>query len=254
MQDSATKRSARSTARLWFAALVSFIPLVIILAIQSAIDLSVVTLVLSTVAAIAIGSCTVVALGKPRETGEAAQDSAGSLSDEEAASRDPLTGLRTFQPFSQRLLAEYERVKLGGGETAVVLADISQLALINAEFGTSAGDQVLCHVAACLEHTKRGGDIVARVGDDEFAMLLPNCGREGAEGFVSRAQSRLSKEPLAVTNSGTTFSLWIGICAGIAVCDGTATGADESLNAAIESLRHQREERDLRRPRWTQAA
>jgi diguanylate cyclase (GGDEF)-like protein len=242
---------------LWFAAAIGFTPLVVILAVQSTVDLSIVPLVLSTIAAIMIGSTAVVALARPQRQDAQALASPSRVQESlppEEESRDPLTGLPTFQPFSQRLLAEYERAQRDGGETAVVLADISQLVLINDEFGHEAGDQALAHVASCLANTKRGNDIVARVGDDEFALLLPDCGRQGAEGFVKRAQSWLAKEDLRVSSNNRKYTLWIGICAGIAVCDGTAATADESLTAAIESLRLQREERDMRRPRWTEAA
>jgi diguanylate cyclase (GGDEF)-like protein len=177
----------------------------------------------------------------------------GSASPAGSVSSDPLTGLPTFQPFSQRLLAEFQRVKRSEGLLTLMLVDVNHLGRINEQFGAEVGDQVLRQVAACLEMSKRMSDVLARMGDDEFGLLLPDCEAPGARAFVERVQQRLARESIRVQIGDRSTSLWIGICAGIAICDGAAD-ADELLTAAVDDLNAARDERDRRRQRWEQSA
>jgi diguanylate cyclase (GGDEF)-like protein len=141
-----------------------------------------------------------------------------------------------------------------GGHAAVVLVDISQLATINDEFGVDVGDEALKRVGDCLAQTKRANDIVARAGDDEFALLLPDCGKEGAEAFIARARSWLKEQPLRASRDSKSYTLWIGLCAGYGICDSEGSGPDEALAAAIDCLGSSREERDVQQSRWSTAA
>ena len=169
-------------------------------------------------------------------------------------SSDPLTGLLTFQPFSQRLLEEFHRVKRTEECAALVLVDVNHLAQINEQFGVEAGDQVLRRVSACLELSKRVSDVLARMGDDEFALLLLDCDRAGARAFIERAQELLARESIPVQVEGGSTSVWIGICAGVAICDARTGDADDVLTAAVDDLNAAREARDRRRERWREAA
>lgn len=168
--------------------------------------------------------------------------------------RDPLTSLPTFQPFSRRLLEEFRYVKHADAKLAVVLVDVNHLSEINAQFGAEAGDQTLRHVTACLQVSKRRNDVLARMGDDEFGLLLLDCGKRGARAFVERVQQWLARESLTVQAKGRASSLWIGICAGAAVCDQSTATADEALTVAVDRLNAAREERDRRRQQWERSA
>ena len=170
------------------------------------------------------------------------------------ASSDPLTGLPTFQPFSQRLLEEFHRVKRTEECAALVLVDVNHLAQVNEQFGAEAGDQVLRQVSACLELSKRVSDVLARMGDDEFALLLLDCDRAGARAFIERVQELLARESVPVQVEGGSTSVWIGICAGVAICDSNTGAADDVLTAAVDDLNGAREARDRRRERWREAA
>ena len=170
------------------------------------------------------------------------------------ASSDPLTQLPTFQPFSQRLLEEFDRVRRTEECVALVLVDVNHLAQINEQFGAEAGDQVLRQVSACLELSKRVSDVLARMGDDEFALLLLDCDRAGARAFIERVQELLARESIPVQVEGGSTSVWTGICAGVAICDSNTGAADDVLTAAVDDLNAAREARDRRRERWREAA
>ncbi len=171
-----------------------------------------------------------------------------------AGPQDPLTGFATFQPFSQKLLEEYYRAERTGSKTALVLFDINNLGQINEQFGIAAGDQAIRSVSACLAQTKRASDMAARLGDDEFAVLLQDCDAKGAQSFIERAQGWLSRDAITVEKEGRPSTFWVGTCAAYAVCGPDATSADEVLTQAINGLNNAREARDRRRAQWQHAA
>jgi diguanylate cyclase (GGDEF)-like protein len=246
-----------TSARIWIVTLLGFVPLLGVLAVQTAVGLPPAVLVASTIVSIGLGSGLVIMSARhdslqKRTLPVASHKNAFDASGEDP--QDPLTGLPTFQPFSRRLFEEYQHVVRERGQVAVVLADVSQLGRINDEFGIEVGDSALKHVGECLRQIKRAKDVVARAGDDEFALVLPDCDGDGAAAFVSRAQSWLNERPLKAPRAGSAYSLWIGLCAGYAVCGDETDGPDDVLAAAIQSLGDQRAERDLRQSRWAVAA
>ncbi len=220
-------------------------------------DIAVGAMALLSIAIMAVAT----SLFRPRARGESAQPSpiqtivsASEAEPEEPISVDPLTGLLTFQPFSQRLLEEYQLCKAYGACAALVLVDVNHLSQINRQFGTQAGDQVLRLVASSLETTKRASDVTARLGDDEFAALLLECDGTGAIAFIDRLQECLARDSITVQRADRPASIWIGVSAGYAVCSSEAADADEILTAAVESLEQARSERDKRRQRWERSA
>lgn len=169
-------------------------------------------------------------------------------------SRDPLTNLPTFQPFSRRLYEEFQYAKHTNATLAVVLVDVNHLSVINEQFGPQVGDEVLQHVSNCLQASKRMNDVVARMGDDEFGMLLLDCDAKGASAFVDRVQEWLARESIPVTSRGHTTALWIGVCAGVAICNQSTENADDAITLAVDQLNQAREKRDRLRSNWERAA
>ncbi len=114
---------------------------------------------------------------------------------EELSIRDNLTGVYNHLFYA----AEAER--LGRGRhfpLSVVMVDVDSLAAINERLGRVHGDQVLKSVARLLTSVFRVEDIVARVGGDEFAVLLPGTGVEGTSAVIERFRQQLSDEPIYV--------------------------------------------------------
>lgn len=86
---------------------------------------------------------------------------------------DVLTGLpnrRQFERIAERYLMDYSAVI----KSSLLVLDIDHFKRINDEYGHAAGDKVIHHVAAIIKASTRPTDIVARIGGEEFAVLLPN--------------------------------------------------------------------------------
>lgn len=91
----------------------------------------------------------------------------------EASRLDPLTSVFTRAHLLERLRHELARAERYGRSLALLLVDLDAFASINTSLGATRGDQVLREVARALISRVRGVDLVARAGDDEFAVVLP---------------------------------------------------------------------------------
>lgn len=176
------------------------------------------------------------------------------LDDEvDAAEHDLLTDLPTFNHFSRRLGDEFARSRRMGRHLSVVLIDVNNLTAVNKEYGVRAGDEVLRHVAKAVDGTRRFSDIVARLGDDEFGVLLLDTGAEGVTAFIERLEERLARESASADVGGRTVSLWAGVASGSAVLLPEMTRAEAVLEAAMSSLSEAKQERERRRRMWLTA-
>ncbi|MGA2011526.1 MAG: PAS domain S-box protein [Solirubrobacteraceae bacterium] len=141
------------------------------------------------------------------------------------AERDPLTGLLNRRGMSQalaRALADNQRY----GTPATLLAcDLDNLKPVNDTFGHQAGDELLAAVARTLSEQVRDTDVVARMGGDEFVVLLAHTGVEQAGAMARRLRASVSA--IAMPPGAAQTSLSIGIAP---LGDGLDT--DEALIAA----------------------
>ena len=171
----------------------------------------------------------------------------------EAAVCDPLTGLPNERYLLLRLEEEMARAHRDERPLALAVIDVNGLAVINEQHGRDSGDEVLRHVARVLESTKRASDIVARLGDDEFAVILSECTNEGAQAFVHRLTERLAKEPAGALIEGRPSHIWVGVCAGLADMWPDQEAPANFLDRARAALADDREEREHRRHLWRTA-
>ncbi|RXH36943.1 diguanylate cyclase [Bradyrhizobium nanningense] len=103
---------------------------------------------------------------------------------------DPLTHLPNRVAFNETLEAALKRLALSGEEFAVLLLDLDRFKEVNDKFGHPAGDEFLVQVASRLQRCTRAAEHVARIGGDEFALVMANLARpedalEIAERFVA---------------------------------------------------------------------
>jgi diguanylate cyclase (GGDEF)-like protein len=103
-----------------------------------------------------------------------------------AATTDPLTGLLNRRAFAQRCASELARARRTGEPFAALLLDVDHFKQINDDRGHAAGDDALVELAAALARELREIDTVARIGGDEFAVLLPATGVAGARATAER--------------------------------------------------------------------
>lgn len=176
----------------------------------------------------------------------------GDGTDDEGA-QDLLTQLPTFNHFARRLGDEFARARRMGREISVVLIDVNNLSAVNKEYGVRAGDEVLRHVAEAINGTCRFNDVAARLGDDEFGVLLMDTGDTGIHAFVDRLEERLARDSAVAEVNGRSVSLWAGVCSGSAVMEPGMTQAEAVLDAAMASLNTAKQERERRRRMWLSA-
>ncbi|MBX6748991.1 MAG: diguanylate cyclase [Micromonosporaceae bacterium] len=110
------------------------------------------------------------------------------------ASHDELTGLANVRAWGEALEAEGERRGEPGAGIAVMFLDLDNFKDINDRYGHPVGDQVLAEVAHRIEECLRSGDLAARVGGDEFAILLRGLStKDDARGVAQRLADALAR-------------------------------------------------------------
>ena len=147
---------------------------------------------------------------------------------EEAAYRDPLTGLGNRQVFFDLLEADHT-------PGALLYCDLDRFKPVNDEFGHSAGDEVLRHVATRLRSCVRADDLLARIGGDEFVVLCRNATVTQAAELAARITAAFD-EPFVV--GGREVEL--GISIGVAHADADGGLSEHTLDAADRDLYRQK--------------
>lgn len=173
--------------------------------------------------------------------------------DESDLATDLLTNLPTFALFQRRLVEEFGRSRRMGKLVSVVLIDVNNLTAVNKEYGVRAGDEVLRHVASAVDSTRRYNDIVARLGDDEFGVLLIDCAEEGVKAFIDRLEDRLARESAVADVDGRMVSLWAGVCSGTGTAEPSMQEGDDLLALAMSNLNTAKLDRERRRRMWLSA-
>jgi diguanylate cyclase (GGDEF)-like protein len=134
---------------------------------------------------------------------------------ERQAVTDALTGLANRRQFYEVLGREYERAQRFGQPVSLILLDIDDFKQINDSRGHLAGDAVLHSVAATVAEVIREIDLASRYGGEEFAVLLPQTGPEGAAHLAERLRSEIAARSIRFGTeeiSGVTASF--GVAAG----------------------------------------
>ena len=116
----------------------------------------------------------------------------------ELSSRDALTGLANRRHFEMVLAREIDRVARSGEPALLLLLDLDHFKRVNDNHGHAAGDLVLKAVAEALLECVRPMDTVARIGGEEFAIVLPNCPPAFGPTVAERVRTRVERRPVTI--------------------------------------------------------
>jgi diguanylate cyclase (GGDEF)-like protein len=125
------------------------------------------------------------------------------------ADHDPLTGLPNRRRFEQELARHLAHVRRYGPEGAALVLDLDCFKPVNDTFGHAAGDRLLARFAHVLRERLRATDIIARIGGDEFAILLPRVGYAGAATVARNLAAAVRAEALTAGAQHVTISIGV---------------------------------------------
>jgi diguanylate cyclase (GGDEF)-like protein len=154
------------------------------------------------------------------------------------ATTDPLTGASNRRYFTRHVSREFKRVHRYGGELSVLMLDIDHFKTVNDRFGHAVGDEVLQEFAkrigSCLP---REVDWYARLGGEEFAVVLPHTNLAGAEIVAEKIRDRISATPMRTSSGPIGVTVSIGV-ASLAALLGVKRSAslDDLLEVADQGL------------------
>jgi diguanylate cyclase (GGDEF)-like protein/PAS domain S-box-containing protein len=144
------------------------------------------------------------------------------------AAHDMLTGLVNRREFGQRMQAALAQARSLGRHHVVCFMDLDRFKIVNDSCGHAAGDELLKQIAALLGERVRQSDTLARMGGDEFALLLQGCSLDRAQLIANDLLSAVAD--LRFECKGKVFS--VGLSIGLAALTADSSGAEEVLGRA----------------------
>ncbi len=154
---------------------------------------------------------------------------------ESLAQSDPLTGISNRRHFLSVAEGELARAQRHGQALALLMIDLDHFKAINDTYGHAAGDEVLRSFAKLVAGEIRQGEYFARLGGEEFAILLPHTGLEGAAAFAQRLSQKVREHPATPAGQVVHFTACFGVAA-LAPGAATAISIDELMKLADGAL------------------
>ncbi|MGZ9107246.1 MAG: GGDEF domain-containing protein [Micavibrio sp.] len=153
------------------------------------------------------------------------------------ALEDYLTGLNNRRAFMKRATTELRRAEREGETVVVVLSDLDKFKSVNDTYGHKVGDLVLQHYAEHLQQLLRSGDIIGRIGGEEFAILLPKTGAEMGFQTIDRLREKIAQTPCPyVDEQGQKQMLSYTASFGLVVVEEDFSSIDDLLAVADTGL------------------
>lgn len=160
---------------------------------------------------------------------------------------DPLTGLHNRRFGEAQLSAISQNARRDGSDFAVMVVDLDRFKSVNDRWGHAAGDAVLMQVSRRMAESLRVGDLVARIGGEEFLVTLPHTSLAEAKRIAERLRQTVEATPIEITSE---ISLQITVSIGLTISSHDASTrqysvaelvnrADRALMAAKSAGRNQ---------------
>jgi diguanylate cyclase (GGDEF)-like protein len=149
------------------------------------------------------------------------------------AKTDPLTQLLNRREFEEQLAREVERAQRFGTPVGLVVLDLDDFKLINDRFGHLAGDGVLKAAAGAIRQCTREIDQPARWGGEEFAVILPHTGIDGAARLAERLRQAIAERQIPTPDGR---SVRVTASFGVAALPGSGTTQVELTAAADDAV------------------
>jgi two-component system cell cycle response regulator len=146
---------------------------------------------------------------------------------------DDLTGLYNHRYLTKHL-DKLHGSDAGNGRGALLMLDLDHFKEVNDNLGHLVGDEVLAEVGRRLKGMIRGRDLAARVGGEEFVVVLSNADAGKADNVAERLREGIAKEPMAV--SAPIGSLNMTVSVGVAMYHGADEKPDDQLKRADKAL------------------
>jgi diguanylate cyclase (GGDEF)-like protein len=159
----------------------------------------------------------------------------------EAETRDPVTGLPNRRVWEERLPVELARVRRTGEPLTVVVLDLDRFEAYNERHGSDAGDRLLAFCAVGWSVNIRASDFLARIGGEEFGVLLPGCTATAARDILARLRAAtidLHSFSAGIAEWDRRESMFELVeRADAALCAAKRGGRDRFVNAALPRVR-----------------
>jgi diguanylate cyclase (GGDEF)-like protein len=124
---------------------------------------------------------------------------------------DLMTGLANRRDILGKIEQEFSRAQRHNRVFSVIIADIDDFKLVNENFGFNCGDEVLVEIANLLKVCIRSEDICSRWSGEQFLLLLPETGQEGAESVASKICQTISMTEFRVNKPGIRVTVSLGV-------------------------------------------
>jgi diguanylate cyclase (GGDEF)-like protein len=131
---------------------------------------------------------------------------------QDMAMRDDLTQLFNRRYFFERLRREVDRARSLQSPLSILILDVDHLKSVNDTYGHKAGDVALANLAKLVIKCVRTSDIPARLGGDEYGVIMPETDKDGAFSVAKRLQRALEVTPMYEENGA---SLLLSVCLGV---------------------------------------
>jgi diguanylate cyclase (GGDEF)-like protein len=145
---------------------------------------------------------------------------------------DALTGVANRRALTERAQIEIAALSRNPGPLSVVMFDIDHFKRVNDTFGHAVGDTVLSHVALVAKENLRPGDLIARIGGEEFALLLPHTEVREAQAIAERIRAKIAEAQVVSGEAVVSVTCSFGV----APFDDTSGTIDNALRRADSAL------------------